>query len=343
MKILHCADIHLDSAMTSNMDQERAVSRRHELLITFIRMNEYAAEHDVNMILIAGDLFDTEFVTENTRQQVMSCIAHNQRIQYVYIEGNHDERTFMSQLAKCPDNLHFLEEGQSFDLEEVTVLAAAAPEQVNLAAGRTNIVMMHGEPDVKAFAGRNIDYLALGHLHTFRSTAIDERGVACYSGCLEGRGFDETGDKGFVLLEIGKTGRKLRPQFIPFSSRHVMECEVRMDGINQMQDLVQAIDEALIQSGARKCDMVRIKLIGHVSIEFHVNREYLKKYYENRFFMFAIKDDELKSEIDVDDYENDISLKGAFIRKVLASEYSESDQRKMMELGIAALLGEETF
>ena len=35
MKILHCADIHLDSAMTANLDKDKARERRSELLASF--------------------------------------------------------------------------------------------------------------------------------------------------------------------------------------------------------------------------------------------------------------------------------------------------------------------
>ena len=58
MKIIHCADLHLDSKMESNLDREAASMRRDELLDTFERMVTYAAENEVRVILIAGDLFD---------------------------------------------------------------------------------------------------------------------------------------------------------------------------------------------------------------------------------------------------------------------------------------------
>ncbi|MFQ8900993.1 MAG: hypothetical protein ACLR7D_02880 [Lachnospira eligens] len=42
MKILHCADIHLDSAMTANLDKDKARERRSELLASFKDMVGYA-------------------------------------------------------------------------------------------------------------------------------------------------------------------------------------------------------------------------------------------------------------------------------------------------------------
>ena len=44
MKILHCADIHLDSAMTANLDKDKARERRSELLASFKDMVGYAVK-----------------------------------------------------------------------------------------------------------------------------------------------------------------------------------------------------------------------------------------------------------------------------------------------------------
>ena len=57
-----------------------------------------------------------------------------------------------------------------------------------------------------------IDYLALGHVHSFRQEKLDEQGIWCYSGCLEGRGFDECGTKGYVMLET--VAQHLVPTFV---------------------------------------------------------------------------------------------------------------------------------
>ena len=60
MKIIHCADIHLDSKMSANLTKEKARERKTELLTTFQNMVAYGAEQGVAAIIIAGDLFDTK-------------------------------------------------------------------------------------------------------------------------------------------------------------------------------------------------------------------------------------------------------------------------------------------
>lgn len=44
MKFIHCADLHLDSKMSANLDKERAKERRSEILDTFVRMVRYASK-----------------------------------------------------------------------------------------------------------------------------------------------------------------------------------------------------------------------------------------------------------------------------------------------------------
>ena len=56
MKIIHCADLHLDSNMTSNLSREQAKQRKAELLATFERMIVYAKDNSVKAVIIAGDL-----------------------------------------------------------------------------------------------------------------------------------------------------------------------------------------------------------------------------------------------------------------------------------------------
>ena len=42
VKIIHCADLHLDSRMTTHLTKEKAKERKAEILKTFLNMDEYA-------------------------------------------------------------------------------------------------------------------------------------------------------------------------------------------------------------------------------------------------------------------------------------------------------------
>ena len=59
MRLIHCSDLHLDAKMETGLDSTRARERRVELLLTFGRVVQKAAELGCRAVLLAGDLFDT--------------------------------------------------------------------------------------------------------------------------------------------------------------------------------------------------------------------------------------------------------------------------------------------
>jgi len=65
IKLLHTGDIHLDSAF-SGLDSRSAEIRRNELRSAFTSMITYARMNNADLIIIAGDLFDSEYVTKET-------------------------------------------------------------------------------------------------------------------------------------------------------------------------------------------------------------------------------------------------------------------------------------
>ena len=80
MKIIHCADLHLDSRMTSNLSPDKAKERKNEILNTFVNMVDYASAHEVDAIIIAGDMFDTSNISALTRNTVERTIRSHKDI-----------------------------------------------------------------------------------------------------------------------------------------------------------------------------------------------------------------------------------------------------------------------
>ena len=98
MRIIHCADLHLDSKMTANLDSKKAKERKIELLNTFKSMIDYASSNDVRAIIIAGDLFDKKVVTKTASNTVYQAMIDNPDIVFYYLKGNHDEDTFLDEM-----------------------------------------------------------------------------------------------------------------------------------------------------------------------------------------------------------------------------------------------------
>ena len=92
---------------------------------------------------------------------------------------------------------------------------------------------------------KNIDYLALGHVHGFHMDKMDSRGIYCYPGCLEGRGFDECEQKGFVVLDIDDDTLKTNVNFVPMGYRTCYTVLVDVTGVTTTQEAAMRIDKEI--------------------------------------------------------------------------------------------------
>lgn len=355
MKIIHCSDLHLDSALGSNFSPEKAKQRQAELCATFARMVRFAVREQVRAILIAGDLFDGAYVSVRTANFVTEQIRGAKDITFFYLRGNHDENHVFTNGDK-PDNLKtFGPRWESCRLDSV-VITAMEPEGslwqemyglLKLKKEDLNIVMLHGQtatmPEPEKIAlpllqNKNIRYLALGHLHGYRKGRLDPDGEYCYCGTPEGRGFDECGEKGFVLLETD--GDRLRSSFIPFASRVVHEVYADITGAETVTQILSRMKDAAC--GIKADDLVKFVLTGNCTLQSQKDLSFLQTMLEPDFWFVKIKD-ESSLRLDRENYEYDVSLKGEFVRAVMASDYSETEKMRMINCGIRALGGEEVL
>ena len=360
MKIIHCSDLHLDSKMKSNLDSNKAKERRDEILRTYQNMVEYASKNDIKIIIIAGDMFDKKNITVKAKNVVLDSICSNPEIDFIYLKGNHDEASFITDLEEVPKNLKLFNNREwTYYKYGKIVIAGIEFGQIGnyeiysslmLNKNDINIVTLHGQEvkydqkdkaeiiNIQSLKNKNIDYLALGHIHKYKKEPIDSRGVYCYSGCLEGRGFDECGEKGFVLLDIDEEKQKINSTFVPFAGRHLYEVNVDITGTNTTLEAEKKIDEKI--KNIERDALIKIILNGKVDINSERDINYLEKKYKNIFY-FAKIYDETTLEIDYMSYEKDISLKGEFIRLVLSQDLPQEEQRQIITTGIKALSGEE--
>lgn len=357
MKIIHCGDLHLDSVMKTNLTSEQAKERKNELLLNFTRMVEYGKSNDIKIIMIAGDLFDTKNVSVKTKNIVKDCIYNNPQIEFLYLKGNHDVNSFLSGLEEIPDNLKlFSDQWSSYRYDNVVITGVELDERNSnsiyssliLNQNDMNIVLMHGQEsqysgkdkaeviNLGAMKNKNIDYLALGHIHTYKSNTLDQRGVYCYCGCLEGRGYDECGEKGFVLLDINNG--KINHQFIGFSKRVLYEIPIDISGLETTNEVDAAISRET--ANITRESLVKIVLTGKVSIDSERNINYLGKKYSDSFYSIKIYD-QTKLAVNMEEYRYDASLKGEFIRLVLDQNYTDQETKEIIEIGLKALAGEE--
>ncbi|MBE6529291.1 MAG: DNA repair exonuclease [Ruminococcaceae bacterium] len=351
MKLIHTADLHLDSPL-ANFSAEQAKERRAELLDTFRRMVEFADKEGVCAILIAGDLFDSvKQVRKRTVKMILETVSLYPNIHFFYLAGNHDGgANLLVGNEAIPQNLHtFSDQWTTYDLGEASITAAQnpLPEALSLNSEQTNIILLHGqvtdtfsasgdEIPLRAYAEKGIDYLALGHIHSFAEYRVDDRAIACYSGTPEGRGFDECGEKGFVLLEI-TPGKRLQTRFVPFAKRTLHEIRLDLSGCNTQTELERRAEMALAPIPAT--DLVKLTVCGEVDPDFEPDYHRIDRYLSERFW-FGRRKDESALLIRPEDYQNDRSLKGEFIRLVRADEsLTDAERDAVIRIGLQALYG----
>ena len=347
MKFIHCSDIHLDSKMERNLTAAQARERNAEVCATFARMAAFAAQQGVTAVLMAGDLFDTQRATAQTVGFVLDTIRNVPNVDFLYLRGNHDVSAFEG--WDLPENFKTFGDGWTYHRYGEVVIAGIEQEPaydaLNLPEDTVNIVTLHGQistqPGEELIAlpllkRKNIDYLALGHIHSYQTGKLDDRGTWCYCGCLEGRGFDELGAKGFVLVNV--ENKSVSHEFVPFARRTLEEVAVDITDLVTVSQILAAAEEAC--EGIPAENLVKVTLTGTYSLETQKDLQFLKKMLEGRFWFLKIKD-ESRLKIEKESYEHDLSLKGEFIRLVMASNRPEEEKERMILCGIRALSGEE--
>lgn len=372
MKIIHTADVHLDSKLGRYLDSAEATTRRNELLLSFQRMVEYGAEIGVDAILISGDLFDVRKISATARDSVYSAMINNPGIVFYYLRGNHDTEAFQTQVTEkygnLPSNLKlFYDSWTSYELMgsdgKMVVITgaelsaknnAALTDSLSLDRNKLNIVMLHGQEvetagkkdaeviPLREYKDRGIDYLALGHIHQPKIEKLDGRGVYAYSGCLEGRGFDECGPRGFNLLEINELG--INAKFVPFAKRTVFDISVDVSDLLTSDEVISRIRENAADEGVADKDMMKARLTGKTAIEAEFDVQYIQQSLAEDYFFVKVVD-ESGVFIDYESFVYDKSLKGEYVRLIQAEKEAgvldEKEAAQCIAMGIRLLTGEE--
>lgn len=356
MKIIHCADLHIDCKKFSKFSSEKRALKRHQMLQNFVDMVDFAEKNKVTAILICGDMFEEKKVLKKSLKTVQEVIENHKDITFFYIWGNHDEECTI--FDKCPSNfVVFGKEFSKIDFGEVCIGGVSfkrnfAPnfyDSIDFQKSDFNIMMMHGpvltgdkysDPiQLKKLDDKYIDYLALGHIHKKDDGKIDKRGIWAYSGCLESGSFSYLDDDyGFYLLNV--QNGKMERTFVPFAKYKYRSLEIPVDNLKNVDDLFKLIDKKSTSFGM--FDIVRIVLVGQRKEEEEINKNLIVEKYSNKFFYVEVLDN-TKIFFDIEKYSKErLSLKAEFIQEVMADEsIDEKTKQDICVAGLEVLKGEE--
>ncbi|MDO5699367.1 MAG: DNA repair exonuclease [Dermatophilus congolensis] len=296
MRFVHTSDWQL--GMTRHFLAGEAQARYTAARIDAIRaIGELARADAADMVVVAGDVFDSNLVSPATVQRALDAMA-SIGVPVYLLAGNHDALDAVSIYTSavwrrhCPPNVHVLEQG--LNVTECGAQIVAAPlrsndpradllgrelDELTEPATVPRIAVGHGIVDVLDPSGANaaamrldrieraisegrVHYVALGDKHT--RLAVGTTGRVHYSGASEVTSFREELPGEVLLVDVTADGGIGRVEVEP---RHVgtwafREVEQRLLG----EADVEALDRTLTALDPKDRTVVRTKLVGTLTL-----------------------------------------------------------------------------
>ena len=335
VKILHCADLHLDSPFDSLPD-DKAAKMRSEQRELLLYISDIAASRDADIVLMSGDLLDSTVAYYETSDALINALSRIKAKVFIS-PGNHDYFCPASPYAfvEFPDNVHIFksQEIECVELPELncrvygagfTGCSCASLLNGFEAAddGLINLMVIHGNImgdsynriTTENIASSNLDYLALGHIHSYSGILSAGKTHYAYPGCAQGRGFDETGEKGVLFGEVSKGNVNLT--FIPTASRQYKDITISVDGADSPSDV---LDRTISESC--KNDILRVTFTGEYGGT--IDTAALISKYSQRTFHFILRD-RTRSPRDIWEGLSEDTLTGSFLR-IMKKKYDAAE------------------
>ena len=296
IKILHTADLHLDSPLTTvaMRDDGLRAAVQTATRSTLNRIVDIALEEEVAAIMIAGDLYDGGQRSMKTAAHLLSAFRRLEAsgIRVFVIRGNHDAESTITREIEWPDNVHvfdgygghvMLREGIA--IHGVSFRDPHAPESLlpkfRSVPGVVNIGMLHTslggaaghDPyapcSVADLSAAGFDYWALGHVH--RRTVHNEAPLVVMPGMPQGRDMGEDGPKSVTLVHIDNGE-------LAIEERTCAALEFRRDSIDisdcrsvaEVQDLIAA---RIRGHGRGAMVVVRLAVTGTSALNWQLRRD----------------------------------------------------------------------
>lgn len=250
MKFLHIADVHLDSPFLglSFLPSELFCQIKNAIQLSFEKAVNFAIDHDVDLVLLAGDTFDSIHPTPQSKIFFANQIKRlvDRQIQVVMVLGNHDysqiddlllnESPYFKIIGSNEqiEQVDFMTKSQykyrvvgfSYQHNHITedIIAKYPPKSTLIyTIGLAHAGMKQSSVDQNNYApftlnevkDLNYDYFALGHIH-LRQVLSQEPWIV-YSGNLQGRHVNEKDAKGFYFGQVDEQSQNTQLQFIDVS------------------------------------------------------------------------------------------------------------------------------
>ena len=374
MRVVICADVHLDSVFSVfRKNPGKTQVRREEQRIAFSKAISEAKRIDAHMLLLPGDLLDARNATQDTIDYLINAFKSIPDTFVLITPGNHDPVTSDSPYAAAawPDNIYIFRKGlEALELtyddtgETVRVYGSGFQGHFNrssmlrhnntlpiLDKNIINLLVMHGDivgngekSDYNPIYKEDLnacgfDFCALGHVHKYSGIVNCGNTVYAYTGPCEGRGFDETGTCGILSGTITKESVQLN--FIPTSVRESHVVSIDVTGLNAYEQVLNAIRSKCTNPD----DLYKIILTGRKNPDLQLSAAKLTSALTGDYFYAKVTAD-YKDEIDTELLKQENSLRGCFVRCMLERMAGADDKELLQEAmlyGLQAFDGEVLF
>lgn len=375
MKVVICADAHLDSPFSMFNRSDVNLSIRHqEQRQAFSKAIDEVKRIGAELLLIPGDLFDGRKASMATVKFLTDAFESIPGTYVVISPGNHDPYTEDSPYAtqSWPENVYvFKQELEMLDLslrtgEAVCIYGGAfrshfSTKNLLRSAGtlpeldktKLNILLMHTSLETSGKYNPmtkedidlcGFDFCALGHIHKYSGIVKTQNSAYAFPGVLEGRGFDETDECGIISGSITK--EELALGFVETSVRKCKVVEIDVSDCQSNDQVVELI--------RRNCPdyeySYKVVLTGIIHDDFNMSVVMINSAVNQQYFYIKIIS-QCRQHLDVEMLARENSLRGLFIKNCLERIDSVGDvdeDRKAfieeaMQFGLDAFEGDVTI
>ena len=364
IKIVHTADIHFDTPFKEVKGLQRK-RNKEELKTVFKRIIDFCNSKTVDILLIAGDIFDNVTLNRETLRFIENTLAELVTTKVFISPGNHDpygEKSFYK-LVNWPSNVYiFKGQLEKIYLKELDVNIWGAGFEQNYVkesmlkdfqynSDKINIMVIHSEIansntvneynpiTIEEIGNSGMDYIAIGHRHNFSEIKKSKGTYYAYSGCPQGRGFDELGSKGIIYGYVSKGVVEL--DFVKTSIRDYIEKKINIDGAYGYDEIKEIVVNS-IDEEQRKNNFFKLILEGEVNQELAIDESVLSEKLSDYFYYSKVYDN-TKYKYDFEELTKGYSVKAIFTRKMLdALELAATEEEKeiimlALKYGISSL------
>ncbi|MGL4772048.1 MAG: metallophosphoesterase family protein [Clostridium sp.] len=355
VKILHCADLHFDTPF-KEFKGILAQRSKEEIKEVFSTIIDLCLSNKIEILLVAGDVFDNLTVNKATLKFIGDEFARIKNTMVFISPGNHDPYNSKSfyNLIDWPENVKiFKEEIEGIEIPHLKTkvwgagfndkyVHEALIKNITPKKEYINLMVIHGEVtgnkssynpiSIKSIEESGMDYIAIGHTHEFSGVLKASETYYAYSGCPQGRGFDELGEKGVVIGEVAKGWNDLR--FKSICKRKYIDKKIDISNTFGYEEIVRIILKEIDEED-RKNNFFKITLVGEVKENFNLNEDVLSDKLSSYFYFCKLRD-KSRVIVNLEELENDLSIKGMYAKKLL-NEIKETEDEEEKEVLMMAL------